>query len=84
MARWSSADSGQRLKLCLTKLIMRRAEEGGWGRWERPQFEDPWDWINGRKKSLGARKGKIVHVVPYQDDLFVFVLEDAAAEDTEK
>lgn len=78
-----SAQNGQRLTILIAEAIMRHAEETGWGLRDEASFEGLKEWIKGTKSALEKCQGRILDVVPHQDDLFVVVLGDKAAKDTE-
>lgn len=84
MGRWSSANNGQRVTFLITEVIMRRAEEGGWGKRAGVRYKSLHKWISEREKSIGKGQERIVHVVQYQEELFAVVIGEEATANTEK
>lgn len=84
MGRSSSAHNGQRLTFLIAELIMRRAEEKGWGMREDARYNALREWVRDRTRNVGKSQGRIVHVIPYQDNLFVAFLGEASTEDRER
>lgn len=84
MERSSIAHNGILLTFLIAELIMRRAEEKESGMREDARYNVLRELVRDRKRNVRKIQGRIVHIIPYQDDLFVAFLGDAAAEDTER
>lgn len=84
MGGGSRSNNGQRLTILFAEAFMRCPENEGWGLKDGARFEGLKQFIKGRQAVIRSRQGRMVHVVPYQEDLFVVVVGEEAAKDTKE